>query len=77
MKSELERKWWFVALTSALAGLATTFLMNAAGIFLPHNFAQWALFFICIGSLKSGFSLAGWFLVVCMSPSHKELNQTK
>jgi hypothetical protein len=77
MKSKLERKWWFAASTYLLAVLTTTYLMNTAGIFPPHNFAQWALYFICIAGLKSGLSFAGWLLVLCLSPSHKVLERTR
>jgi hypothetical protein len=77
MKSKLERKWWFAASTYLLSILATSYLMNTAGIFPPNNFAQWAIYFICIEALKRGFSFAGWLLVLCLSPSHKVLVRTR
>lgn len=77
MKSKQERKWWFVASTSLLAVLTTTHFMITAGIFPPRNFAQWALYVICFAGLKNGLSLAGWLLVLWLSPSHKVLERTR
>jgi hypothetical protein len=71
MNSKLERKWWFVASTFALAIIGTNYLMEAAGIPRPHNFSQWTVNFFCLVGLQRIFSFAGWLLILLISPSYK------
>ena len=77
MTSKLERKWWFVVPTTALATMATAYLMERAGIPRPYHAAQWTLWILGFAGLQRGLSFAGWLLVLCLSPSDKALERTR
>lgn len=77
MASRLERQWWFIAPTSALAALVTTFVMDQAAIAHPYNAAQWLLYFLCFTGVQRAASLLGWLLVLALAPSNKLLERTR
>lgn len=77
MTSRLERKWWFAAPISALAVVATMYLMANAGIAHPDSVSRWALYALCFAGLQRGLSFVAWLLVLLLSPSHKALERAR
>lgn len=69
MPSKLERKWWFIALVCLLAAILTNFLMQHAGLAMPYNAAQWAVYILVFVGLQRAFSLAGWLLFLWLAPA--------
>jgi len=78
MTSKLERTWWFMALTGALAAFSTGYLLYSAGLPLPATgLAQWVVYCLCFAAFQRGFSFALWLLALGLAPSSPTLDRVK
>lgn len=72
--SKLENKWWFIALTTVLAGYSTRFLFQSAGYAEPDPFGrgsplpQYAIFLLTLICLQRFYSLITWLAVLMVAP---------
>lgn len=67
--SELEKKWWFIAIVCALTAFTTVLLLSAAGLpSFDYSAAQWAVWFLCFEGVRRCFSFLGWLAVLIVSP---------
>ncbi|MBV8665369.1 MAG: hypothetical protein JO269_02690 [Burkholderiaceae bacterium] len=71
MKSKIEQKWWFLAVTGILAALVTRYVMETAGVDLSYSFSQVVLGFFCFTGIQRAFSFTAWLAILCFSPSSK------
>jgi len=70
--SWLERKWWFMSITSFLGFIATLLLFKTAEYSLPFysgsSLSQYAVFFATFFCLQRALSLGIWLAVLVFNP---------
>lgn len=71
--SELDKRWWFVALTYGAAGMATSLLFKLADYPHPsldgaHTFPQFLVFACCFGVLQRFLSFVTWLVLAIAFP---------
>lgn len=68
---KLERKWWFVALLSALSTIVTRWLTASAGMppLGDFNVSQWLVYALCFGAVWKMLSFGVWLAVLCLRPT--------
>lgn len=74
MKSNLEKKWWFIAVVTAVSAFLTIMLMDHAGNWPVKGPAQWLVYGLCFLGISRCVSFIGWLATVLAAPNSKALN---